>query len=305
MNQNKKQKPAKVITIILFVALIICGLITLSGLLLEKTALNPAFYYKLTDDPALHEYIWGLLWQQLTGQEKLPDTDSAVYSAFRSSFDKQWLTDQLNLAVDRLLGFVRGNENSLIVDIDIKDRKEIFLQELLPLAGQSGLSRLAASLAGFLSAEVVPDELTLVSMDVTDLDPQPQQNLAALQKYRLWFKFVPYVAYGLLIILFLLWGGFGTGLKWSGLGLIVSGVLFVLVALLLFKSGLAQYFMENSALLAKILAAQPNLVDKVIITAQGTAARIAAVQAAAGLLIYGAGFIMQLVNRKVAEKKGL
>ena len=70
-------------------------------------------------------------------------------------------------------------------------------------------------------------------MDVTDLDPQPQQNLAALQKYRLWFKFVPYVAYGLLIILFLLWGGFGTGLKWSGLGLIVSGVLFVLVALLL------------------------------------------------------------------------
>lgn len=301
MNQNKKQKPAKVITIILFVALIICGLITLSGLLLEKTALNPAFYHKLTDDPALHEHIRGLLWQALTGQEEQPD-DSAVYSAFRSAFDEQWLTDQLDLAVDRVLGFVMGNENSLIVDIDIKDRKGIFRQELLLLAGQSAPSRLAASLAGFLSAEVVPDELTLISLNATDLEPLLQQKLAALQRYRLWFKFVPYAAYGLLFILFLLWGGFSSGLKWSGLGLIVSGVLFVLVALLLFKSGAAQPYMEN---LAKFLTAQPVLVNKAIITAEGAAARMAAVQAAVGLLIYGAGFIMQLVNRKVAEKKGL
>ena len=305
--RHRKEQPHKFSTakgnlLILFAAVIICSLIIQAGLGLEKTVLSPKYYRNLLDDPELQQYAWSRLWQGFTGQENLPDSDSAVYMAFRKSFDEQWIKEQIGQAIAGALDFVKGAEPQLIVTLDIKEKKEIFRRELLSLAGQPNSSELAASLEGFLQQEVVPDQYVLISINrPADLDPRVSQNLAALQKARLWFRYAPYVAYGLLLMLALFWDGLSSGLKWFGGGILTSGLIFALITTLLHKAALVQPLLQKSALLDNIFTAYPELMVKVIATAQGTLLRSALLQATVGLVIIGAGFAAGSITKKYRE----
>lgn len=304
--QPHKSSTAKRNRIILFVAVIICSLLIQAGLGLEKTALSPTYYRSLLDDSELQQDIWSRLWTALTGQEKLPGTDSAVYRAFRRSFDEEWWKDQLGQAITGALDFVKGAEHQLAIVLDIKDQKAIFRQELLRLAGQPATSKLAASLAGFLREEVVPDSYLLISIDSpADLAPKVSQDLATLQKARLWFRYAPYVAYGLLLLLALFWGGMGSGLKWFGGGILASGIIFALITTLLHKATFVQLLLQKSALLKAVFTAYPELMVKAIASAQGTLLRSALLQAVVGLVIIGAGFAAGRIAKKFGGNKGM
>lgn len=301
--QAKKTYTSKGSMIILFIATIICGLVIQAGLALEKTALHPDYYRKLLDDPELHEYIWKSLWQGFTGQEKLPDSDSAVYTAFRKSFDDQWIKEQLGRVIAEALDFVKGAEPQLIVTLDIREKKEIFRRELLNMAGQPATSGLAASLKGFLQGDTVPDRHILISINSpSDLGPRASQSLAALQKARLWFKYLPYAAYGLLLLPALFWGSLGSGLRWFGGGILTSGFIFTIITALLHKLTLVQSLLQNTALLKPLFTDYPELMFKAIAAAQDMLMRGALLQAAAGLLVIGTGFAVEKITKKMGSK---
>ena len=97
MKQGEEKLNGKLV--VLFIVVIACSLAIQAGLALEKTALNPDYYRSLLGDPGLQQSIYSRLWQGITGQEKLPGDDSAVYQAFCRSFDEQWLSKQLDQAL--------------------------------------------------------------------------------------------------------------------------------------------------------------------------------------------------------------
>lgn len=297
MKQGEEKLNGKLV--VLFIVVIACSLAIQAGLALEKTALNPDYYRSLLGDPGLQQSIYSHLWQGITGQEKLPGDDSAVYQAFCRSFDEQWLSKQLDQAITGALHFIKGAEQQLTITLDIAEQKEAFRRELLRLVGQPETSALAASLEAFLREDIVPDRYLLISIESPDaLDPQLSQSLAALQQARLWFKFVPYLTYGLLLLLALSWGGFESGLKWYGGGILTSGVIFALGSALLPETVLIQPLVQKSTLLKTIFTAHPDLVVKAIASAQGTLLHSALLQAAVGLVIIGAGFVVGRIGKK-------
>lgn len=303
MKQAKKKCASKVSLIILFITIMICGLLLQAGLVVEKTALHPEYYHKLLDDPELQEYIWKRLWRGFTGQENLPDSNSVVYAAFRKSFDDQWIREQLGRAIAGALDFVKGAETQIIITLDIKEKKENFRKELLNMLGQPATSDLAASLKGFLQGEAFPDRYILLSINSPSvLGPRVSQSLAALQAARLWFKYIPYAAFGLLLLASLFLGGLGPGLKWFGGGIFISGIIFAMITALLNKPALIHPLLHKIALLEALFTGYPGLMNKAISTAQGILMRNALLQAAAGLLIIGAGLAVKKIGKYTGSK---
>jgi len=122
MKQGEEKLNGKLV--VLFIVVIACSLAIQAGLALEKTALNPDYYRSLLGDPGLQQSIYSRLWQGITGQEKLPGDDSAVYQAFCRSFDEQWLSKQLDQAITGALHFIKGAEQQLTITLDIAEQKE-------------------------------------------------------------------------------------------------------------------------------------------------------------------------------------
>ncbi len=297
--QPNKQPRPKILLVLLFIAVIICSLVIQSGLLMEKTVLNTDYYDTLLEDPELHEFIWSSLWQELAGKESLPASDSAVFQAFRKSFDEQWIKGQLGMAVGEALDFVKGNIETLTISLDIGVQKETFRQELLSLAGQPDDSKLADSLKDFLREEVVPEQYLLLAIDSpADLDPEVFQGLTALQTARAWFRYASYVTYGLLLLLALILGGLSSGLKWYGGGIITAGIIFAVVNTCLGKDALVQPFLEKFAPLGILSIDSLDLTGKVIASMQDTLVSSIYLQMVAGVLFVGAGFMVTGIAKR-------
>ncbi len=289
-SQKNKSTAANTALILLFIAVIICGMIIQSGQALERTALNHKFYLELAGDPDLQEYIRDSLWQGLTGQETPPDPESAVYRAFRSAFDEAWFEKQLGRAAEDVLNFIDGTSQQLNVTVDISEQKELFGRELLSLAGQQDNPRLAGLLEGFLCREVIPDSYEVISIDSpADLDPKISQSLVAFRRIRSWFPYVSYAAYGLLFILALFLGGLPPGLKWYGGGFLASGITFALFTVFLNKAPFIQALAQKNEVIDKLVGANPELLSQVIALAQGTLMRGALIQMVIGFVVIGVG----------------
>ena len=118
------------------------------------------------------------------------------------------------------------------------------------LINQPANSNLTSSLAGFLRDEAVPDDYLLISINSqTDLGPKASKNLVNFQKHRTFYKFIPFIAYGLLLSLFIIIGGLGVGLKWFGGGILTSGILFTLAVVQLQEKPM-KYLIKKIPLLA-------------------------------------------------------
>ena len=133
--RKTKEKTYKAALIILFVAVIICGLLIQGGQALEKTSLSPDFYRRLLNDPEVYDHIWSQLWQGITGLEE-PPADSLVFSAFQHAFDEEWLKEQLGRFAGTVLDFIKGDSRQLILELDIGERKKLSAGAVAPAGRQ-------------------------------------------------------------------------------------------------------------------------------------------------------------------------
>ena len=236
------------VMVIVFIILVVCLWVQMAALSAERTVLNSDYYRGLfteTDIPAhLHVVIEaGLtnrLQDDLMADIPVEGFSEAVQQILMGSlmyaFDQAWLERNLLLVTDDILGFVKGEQDKLQAEIDLRENKSRMEQYLAAsledlfettFYGMVEVPEGVLQNTGVLVQELdLPDRIMLA--DLIDEDSAEMQTVLALQTTRSYFRVVPYLFMAVLALFIYLLAGTRVGLKWFGTAFLVAGITFFL-----------------------------------------------------------------------------
>lgn len=287
----------KAILISICIALLLTGWVCLAGAVLEKTLFNPGYYRAVLDELALHDRVQAYYLESVFKKEGDGPLEESSFlrQAINKAVSLEWLKEQTDRMVEQIMAFVKGEQHGLHITVDLGERLEVFEQELVGLLSPklAQLELTEADVAQFIAGFGLPGRLTLLEIDGPgQLGPGAEEALAQIRQARVYFRVVPYIVLGLLVLLCLLWAGPAGGLKWAGAGLLAGG----LTSLLLFAAlrGAAIAFLARElagyGLSGGFFAGGAGVAAAAFNRALPAAAAVCLVYAAAGAALLLAGF---------------
>ena len=241
---------------VLVVLLVLFSLAYCVGVAVYTTVLSPSYYTGLFEEAdfaqSLHrdmaEAFALLLSEQIeqdaedllpNGTDISPGTGKHIESfanAVSRTYSPQWLETQMRAVLDDFTAFVDGRQATLTAVIPLGQSREAlkqnFEQELRSLSTQElaeiGVKPqdIGSVASAFVDALPIPDEIRL--QDVFDVHVHGHWSYVAsgVQAFKSALMFVPYIVFGLFLLLFILLGKVPGGLIWFGSGLAASGLFF-------------------------------------------------------------------------------
>ncbi len=283
----------KLVLLIFFSGLVLAiGWLYIAWMSLEQTALSSDFYRGLIREtniayvahPELQNYLSAMLLNRMpdriggalleefdndleeNAEEEEVDEETRqiwtnlIHSAVIQSYNSAWIENQVFAIVDENLPYIKGEQDSISGEIDLREIKASIhrrlIHELETLPGESLLAlnipikttdlhvgadtiqdfyvQIEPGIVEILADEILaqmdlPDEISLDTFVAeADLPPQTDQAISAMNQVWELFQYWPYILLSLLFLITLLLAEPSAGLKWFG----ISTLIFSLTALL-------------------------------------------------------------------------
>jgi len=243
--------------------LVITGWVHLAGLSMEKTVFNSSYYREVFEKTGLASSLHAELKANLPDMvadeiaremEKelandISDFEKEVYrnmvelvtTALLDTFDEDWIEEQLFIVIDDLVAFATGEQQELVVEIDISENKQEIKEKVIdtfdnlppPVKERLGIQEGQTSqyVEEMLSEMDLPDRIQLNEL-VTEGNNKStgdlEHSLSTLQGYRGLYLYLPYLVYAISLTGSLLLAGFSGGLKWFGAAVLFFSATFLL-----------------------------------------------------------------------------
>ena len=214
--------------LILILALV-SGWVLLTGLGLEKTLLSVDYHHRVleeVDGDDLRAYFLQAAPEELQSEARWDE--SVIYLALLRTAEEEWLREEAASAVEEYILFITGEQEELVVEIDLAGRRSVFLTELEKILGERYpgiLDELGPQfLEQLLDRLDLPGELTLVNLESrAELEPERRAELERLDRARAYLRYLPWICLAVLTVVGFFWLGAGGTLIALGLGVLLSG----------------------------------------------------------------------------------
>ena len=218
---------------ILFGLILILSVVTgwafLTGLGLERTFFSADYYHAVIDEmdgENLQDYFLAADPPDLEGRGLWDE--SVIYRALVQVAGEEWLKDRAAYVVEEYLLFVTGEQDELVIAIDLLEHQSVFWEALEEELGQR-YPELLGELGPRLLEELVsrldlPTELTWIEIESkADLDPAFRSELERINRVRANLRTLPWISFAVLLVAGFLWLKPGGAFIALGLGLFLSG----------------------------------------------------------------------------------
>jgi hypothetical protein len=242
----KYRKYEKFVLTAAFVLMLLFSCLFQAGIALERTLLNPHFYFRILDDLEIHARLRGILLSgALKAEDDLLVPGSMIEHALGEAISEQWLREQGDMIAGEIISFLKEGPDQLSITVELASRKAVFQQALVGSLSRTQLEKLGLTdsfAAEFLESLELPDRLTLLEIaSVDELAAGDARALRLIGQGRTYLLVLPAIAIFLLAGLCFLWAGAAGGFKWAG-GAVLGG-------------GLAYYVLLQAA--GKLLTVTP------------------------------------------------
>ncbi len=301
----------KLLLVVLVLILLINGLLMQIGLISELTYLRESYYRNLLAGSDFGSVINTLVDDQVRREVSaaLPDLLSGLLSrAVLTVFDQQWAEEQAISVINQYLAYIKGREDNLDAEIDLKEKKgelgerlaaalQLVPGDALALIGLTGIDQeeLAAELIDQLP---LPDNLKVSELPAfRETGAEINRFARLLRQYRPFALYLPFLVFAL--VMFGLYKIYGTpvALKSAGMALLSAGVIFSLFLQALrsyYIRGLAEQLSSGELFEPEqLLSIMRHLIDR--------AAALSLYYALAGVIVMLAGGLaawLQLLRRR-------
>lgn len=219
----------RVIFGLVLILAVAAGWVLLTGMALERTLLSVDYYHKVleeADGENLQDYFLEAAPAELKSYYLWDE--SMIYLALVRTAEEKWLKEEAAYAVEQYILFITGEQEELVVKIDLAERRSIFLAELEKELGEHYpelLDELGPQfLELLLSRFDMETEITLIELESrADLDPEFRAELERLERTRTYLRYLPWICFAVLAVAGFLWLGPGGTFIALGLGVLLSG----------------------------------------------------------------------------------
>ncbi len=210
-----------------------CAFITGQGL--ERTFFNTGYYSTVLDEIDGEDLQVYFLEAKPPGLNNRHLWDeAAIYRALVRMAGEEWLSEQAAYAVEEYLLFVTGEQEELVIAIDLLEHQSVFWEALEEELGEL-YPELIDEFGPQLLEEIVsrldlPTELTWVELDSkAELDPIFRAELERINRVRANLRILPWISIAVLLAAGFLWLKPGGTFIALGLGAFLSGVLYYFI----------------------------------------------------------------------------
>ena len=233
--QRNLLKTRTAVTALAVIAIVLFCWAILTGFILERTVLNEEYYQRIietADLGGLKEQLMKLV--VLRAENFMPEVNDSVRLALDETVNEDWIRKELFSFVKEYLHFIKEEREALLFEIDLARRREIFekaFSEQIENRYAESLGEVGNDfLAGFLALVETPDKLVLVHYDPDEeMSPELSEARKGLNDSRVYLTYFPACGLVLTVVLLGLWRGAVGLLKWTGLGIALSGAGYILL----------------------------------------------------------------------------
>lgn len=224
--------------VILSVGVISTGLFIQIAIGTESSVLSEDFYHQHFTRHNIYDlsqrYVLLRIKEGLNGQLTEPVV-KALLAASKEAFSNDWSQEQATSLIKGFLSYTTGASEHLSLSIDLKSRKDILEQGFLMAITKTNGSSFSAALS-HLPAGLEDGHISrlLPLPDYVDLAQSSFFKQAMVQNcLRVIRDSYPVVRYFPILLMIFVVGwilvcGWGSGLKWSGISLVLSSIVFMI-----------------------------------------------------------------------------
>ena len=208
---------------------VVTGWAFLTGLGLERTFFSVDYYHAVIDEidgENLRDYFLAVDPPDFEGRGVWDE--AVIYRTLVRVAGEEWLKERAAYAVEEYLLFVTGEQEELVIEIDLLEHQSVFWEALEEELGER-YPELLGELGPQLLEEIVsrfglPTELTWVELDSTaELEPGFRAELERINRVRANLRTLPWISFAVLLVAGFLWLKPGGAFIALGLGVFLSG----------------------------------------------------------------------------------
>ncbi len=225
----------KVMFGLILILTVLTGCAFLTGQGLERTIFSTGYYRAVLDEidgEDLQDYFLAVEPPELNGRQL--GTEATIFRTLVRIAGEEWLREQALYAVEEYLLFFTGEQEELVIEIDLLEHQSVFLEALEKELGDL-YPALLDEYGPQLVEEIVsrldlPTELTWVELDSkADLDPGVKEKLEMINQARTSLRILPWISLAVLLVAGFIWLKPGGTFIALGLGIFLSGVIYYLI----------------------------------------------------------------------------
>ncbi len=360
----------KLVLLIFFSGLVLAtGWLYIAWMSLEQTALSSDFYRGLIREtnigyvahPELQNYLSAMLLNRMpdriggalleefdndleeNAEEEEVDEETRqiwtnlIHSAVIQSYNSAWIENQVFAIVDENLPYIKGEQDSISGEIDLREIKASIksriIHELGTLPAESlralNIPIISTDLENFWGgtiqdfnvqiepgiAEILADEI-LAQMDLpdeirldtfvaeADLPPQTDQAISAMNQVWELFQYWPYILLSLLLLITLLLAEPSAGLKWFGISTLIFSLTALLCLQVILYTITTLLLLMNNVVIAGA-SISPALVADIAAYTISRTMNVPLTGLVIGLVMLVGGMVIGLVSKVILKNKQL
>ncbi len=229
------------ILIVLVIVTIITSMFVQVLIGFNKTILNPKYYNKLIVKHNLHDLPQNYVLVSIkeTSNHLLSEPICNVLApSINDAFSNDWIEYQSQSLITQTTDYIKGKDDHLDLEIPLAGRKTV-LEDNITTNLKNKYTKEELELFEIESAEIIastilegtnwPNSLNIAQV-MGFSPPEFQNTVDRFKGYYSFVKYTPYVLFLLFVILLMIVGKNGLGLKWLGYGVLVSALLTILTA---------------------------------------------------------------------------
>ncbi len=220
---------------LILILTVLTGCAFLTGQGLERTFFSAGYYRAILDEidgEDLQDYFLAVEPPELNGRQL--GTEAAIFRTLVRIAGEEWLREQAFYAVEEYLLFVTGEQEELVIKINLLEHQSVFLEALEKELGDL-YPELLDEYGPQLLEEIItrldlPTELTWVELDSkAELEPRFKEQLDRINQARTGLRILPWISLAVLLAAGFLWLKPGGTFIALGLGAFLSGVLYYFI----------------------------------------------------------------------------
>lgn len=274
------------VLVLLALAMTVTSWLHMLGWGVERSLLNPAYYRGLLKAVDIPGHLRSQVSAQVGEGEEMPEEMRGVLlDGLDAALDPEWLSEQLLLALDDIIPYVKGERATMTAVLDLTVPKARFQQAV---AGweTTGPDMMGAEdpVEGLLQG--FPDQFSLAEL-TGEIPPEIFDHLAVFQRGRRIFLIAPYFLLGGFLVLQCLLAGPTGGAKWFGATALLAG--------LFFAAGLligGRVFAASSLFIPAGLPIEPTELQGAVDLTLRCFSRLPLTYALGGLLLLAGGIVL-------------
>ncbi|MFW5885089.1 MAG: hypothetical protein ACOCUF_02575 [Patescibacteria group bacterium] len=274
--------------IIIFTILLLVNSFFILAKGFDKTFLQVDYYENLIKEKKLVPVLTNVFLQDLQKEmEKFSasglakgDKEQArevLVESFHSTMDEKWIENNFLMVIEDVLAYAKGEKEQLTAVMDLKERKELFIEKIGEQASQEmyeenkqleqafedqqGIkikNQLQEQAEKEMEAdflEEIPDQIVLAEvLEEQENSKKIKNDIAKFQQAYKYFDIVFYAAFILLAGLIIAVTGISRGLKWVGVSAACSGMVVLLASFILRQ--VSPLLISSSSLSSEVISAE-------------------------------------------------